>query len=81
MAQDAYEVGKSEGWSWGPSMPYGHEHSAMVEVDDGVVVVGGQTDDGSRSLYRLTQSIGRWCRRFNTFFVADATAELGEGSQ
>ena len=58
---DQYEAQMATGWVPGPTLPVASYLSAMIQVEDGVVLVGGESSLGSsQSLYKLTSTGTHW---------------------
>jgi len=59
---DAYLSGVAGGWESGPDLPTGVIDSAMIEFENGVIVVGGFDFLGDKFLYKLTPASAKWER-------------------
>ena len=57
---DSYNAGTSTGWEFGPELPSRVLQAAMFEYEDGVILVGGDSDLAGLSLYKLTPSSSDW---------------------
>jgi hypothetical protein len=54
-----YESNNS-GWKVGPSIPVKVDGSAMVEFQNGVIMIGGRGEGDGRHLYQLSSPYGNW---------------------
>ena len=57
---DSYLAGTSDGWESGPELPSPVQQATMFEYEDGVILVGGDSDLAGQSLYKLTPSSSDW---------------------
>ena len=50
----------NSGWKVGPSIPVRVDGSAMVEFQNGVIMIGGRGERNGRHLYQLSSPYGKW---------------------